>query len=355
MSKNPILVAIDGGSGNIAIRFNKDGKTISQISPALVRAGNLQTGAVESGTSWVTLGASGQQETYSVIKSGDNTVNTCDPAYQTSAAHRVLVVNALAAAGLGGQDVIIADTLPADQFYAGDGKIDSARIQAKKDSLMMPVSNYTGAILPPRIVDVKVYPEAVPAYYSAYFLPDGNVNPIFDAIRTAIVVDVGRFTCDIAVINSDYQVVHRRTSEKGVHIMLQRLHVLIQENQAALGIKEAKEISLGAMDDIVRQGYIGSRIEAFASRRKDVRHLIAQAASELAEIIREEVRQAHRNLADVDVMLVVGGGANYIGGNLPHLEDYTANWESPVIIPEEPEYAIVRGVHISMLQEYEAA
>lgn len=353
MTTKPILVAVDGGSGNIAIRFNKDGQTVSRISPALVRAGNLQTGSVESGTSWTTEGFNGAKETYSVIKSGENTVNTCDPLYQISPAHRVLVINALVAAGLGGQDVIIADTLPADQFYAGDGKIDVGRVQAKKDSLMKVVTNYTGAMASPRIVDVQVYPEAVPAYYSAYYLPDGTVNPIFEEINNAIVMDIGRFTCDIAVINSDYQVIHRRTSEKGVHIMLNRLHVLIQEHQQELGIKEAKEIPLGSMDDVVRQGYIGSRIEAFANRRKDVTKLIAQAAGEFADIVREELRQAHRNLADIDVLLVVGGGANYIGGKLPFLKDLTTDWECPVIIPEEPEYAIVRGVHICMLQEEE--
>ncbi|HFU2857289.1 TPA: plasmid segregation protein ParM domain-containing protein [Enterobacter cloacae] len=351
MTTKPILVAVDGGSGNIAIRFDMDGKTVSRISPALVRAGNLQHGAVESGTTWETIGEHGQPQTYSVVTSGNNLVNTCDPGYQASAAHRVLVINALAAAGLGGKDVIIADTLPADQYYGDNGQINQANIKAKKQSLMTEVKNYSGTVESPRVLDVKVYPEAVPAYYSAAILPDMTPNPEFEQITSAIVVDVGRFTCDIAEINRDYQVVSRATTEHGIQIMLQRLHTLIQENEQSLGLKETKEISVEAMDAIIRQGYIGSRLESQAKKRKDVTHLIQQAAREMAEIIRADIRGVHRNLADIDLMLVVGGGANWIGGKLPHINDYTADWDCPVIIPDNPELAIVRGVHLSMLAE----
>ncbi|MEG5932466.1 ParM/StbA family protein [Enterobacter hormaechei] len=351
MATKPILVAVDGGSGNIAIRFNMDGKTISRISPALVRAGNLQQSAVESGTTWETIGSTGQPETYSVVTSGSNLVNTCDPSYQSSAAHRVLVMNALAAAGLGGKEIILADTLPADQFYGDNGQINQRNIQAKKDSLMTEVSNYSGAVEPPKVIDVRVFPEAVPAYYSAAILPDMTSNPEFEEINSALVVDIGRFTCDIAEINRDFQVVSRRTTEHGIQIMLQRLHTLLQENEAALGLKEMKEMAVESMDAIIRQGYVGSRLASQAAKRKDVTHLIQQAAREMAEIIRADIRSVHRNLADIDIMLVVGGGANWIGGKLPHIDDHTVNWDCPVFIPDEPEFAIVRGVHLSMLAE----
>lgn len=348
----PILVAVDGGSGNVAVRYdNEENKTISWIQPALVRSGNLQSGNVESGTTWETTNESGQPATYSVVKSGDNLVDTCDPGYQSSPAHRVLVVNALAAAGLGGVEVIVGETLPADQFYGDNGQINHANIAAKKASLLTAAKNYSGTVKAPKIVDVRIFPEAVPAYYSAAINADMTKNPLFDEVQTAIVMDIGRFTCDIAEINSDYQVVKRQTTEHGTQIMLKRLHTLIQENQEKLGIKEAKQIRLESMDDVIRQGYVGSRLEIAKHKRIDVTHLIAQAASEFAEILRADLRAVHRNLADVDLLLVVGGGANYIGGKLPHLPNYTENWESVVLIPDSPEMAIVRGVHLSMLAE----
>lgn len=351
MTTKPILVAVDGGSGNIAIRFNMDGKTISHISPALVRAGNLQQSSVESGTTWETVGTSGQPETYSVVTSGSNLVNTCDPSYQASAAHRVLVMNALAAAGLGGKEIILADTLPAGQFYGDNGQINQRNIQAKKDSLMKPVRNYSGLVEAPRVVDVKVYPEAVPAFYSAAILPDLTPNPEFEEINSALVVDIGRFTCDIAEINRDYQVVNRRTTEHGIQVMLQRLHTLLQENEDALGLVEMKEVSVEHMDAVIRQGYVGSRLPSQIAKRKDVTHLIQQVTREMAEIIQADIRSVHRNLADIDIMLVVGGGANWIGGKVAHIDDHTVNWRCPVFIPDEPEFAIVRGVHLSMLAE----
>lgn len=80
-----------------------------------------------------------EDEIYSVTNDATSIelVNTCDPEYQLSPANRVLVLNALSRAGLGGRDVVLADTLPADQYY-GDNGINKVRIEAKKTVCCVP-------------------------------------------------------------------------------------------------------------------------------------------------------------------------------------------------------------------------
>lgn len=352
--KAPILVAVDAGSGNIAVRFELDGKIHNKVTPARARQGNAQSMNLEAGTSWETEGEHGDTTVFSVVSRGNELINTCDPSYQISPAHRVMVINTLAQMGLGGHDVVLADTLPINQFYSDLGVINHDRIEAKRQSLMKPVKNYSGKLKAPRIIDVHVYPEAIPAYVSATVLPDMSANPEFDGAESVIVVDLGRFTCDIAELDSEHQIVNRGTSEHGIHMMLSRVHALIQENAAKLGIAEPEEINLESIDSIIRQGYIGSRLEAAKHKRIDIREIVKQAAIEHAALVRRDIREVHRNLADVDIIIMVGGGANWIGGKLDYLPDLTEEWGCPVYIPDHPELAIVRGVHLALLDDAES-
>ncbi|EKN4689602.1 ParM/StbA family protein [Yersinia ruckeri] len=349
--KTPILVAVDAGSGNIAARFERDGQIYSKVTPARARQGNAQSMNLEAGTSWETEDDHGEISVFSVVSRGSDLINTCDPSYQISPAHRVMVINTLAQMGLGGCDVVLADTLPINQFYSDLGVINHDRIAAKRKSLMKPVKNFSGQLKAPRIVDVIVYPEAIPAYVSATILPDMTPNPAFEGAESVIVVDLGRFTCDIAELDSDHQIVNRGTSEHGIHMMLSRVHALIQENASKLGLAEPEEINLESIDSIIRQGYIGSRLESAKHKRIDIRELVKHAAVEHAALVRRDIREVHRNLSDVDIIVMVGGGANWIGGNLDYLPDLTEDWGCPVYIPDLPEFAIVRGVHLALLDD----
>ncbi|PLR29427.1 hypothetical protein CYR55_22780 [Chimaeribacter californicus] len=347
--QNPVFVAVDGGSGNVALRYmdhNHQLKTF--ISPSLVRRGLQQQGTQESTSTWCTS----QGEYFSVTKdaTGIELVNTCDPSYQISDAHRVLVIDALVKAGLSGRDVVIADTLPADQFY-GDNGINTARIAAKRKSLMQPVKNYARGIVPPVVRQVVVYPEAVTAYVSATVLADGTDNPVFKGIQRCIIVDLGRFTCDIALVNGELDILKRKTTEHGIHTMIMRLHHLLQEHQEALNLPEAKELSLASLDGIIERGYVGSQAESRKALRRDITHLVQQAARELADQIRMDIRELHRNMLDIDMLLFVGGGANWLGGKLSYLPDFSKEWHDFTYIPDEPEFAVVRGVHLLMQDE----
>ncbi|MGL5103100.1 MAG: plasmid segregation protein ParM domain-containing protein [Plesiomonas sp.] len=351
---NPIFVAVDAGSGNIAVRYELDGKIHSKVTPARAIQGNAQSMNLEAGTSWETTGDSGEKAVFSVVSRGNDLINTCDPSYQISPAHRVMVINTLAQMGLGGRDIILADTLPINQFYSDLGVINTARIEAKRQSLMTAVKNYSGQLESPRIIDVHVFPEAIPAYVSATVMPDMSQNKELEGAESVIVVDLGRFTCDIAELDGNHQIVNRGTSEHGIHIMLHRVHALIQENATKLGITEPEQIAVESIDGIIRQGYIGSRLESAAHKRIDIRPLVTQAAQELSLLVRKDIRGVHRNLSDIDILIVVGGGANWIGGKLDYLPNFTQDWECPVYIPDTPEFAIVRGVHLALMDQAES-
>lgn len=339
-----VLVAVDAGSGNVTLTFEEDGKMVTSVTPSLVHKGNTQTMAQESSSTWVTTDPAGKEHVFSVVSKGYDLYDTCDPDYQISLAHRVLVTDALYRAGLGGRDVIIADTLPVNQFYSGIGVINDARIQQKIDSLMTPVHNYRDAIQPARIVHVEVYPEAVPAVVSA----QADYPDLEDA-ESILVVDLGRFTCDIAIVDKDLMPIRKESREHGVQVMIERVAALLpvfeKENGLSFG---ASDLSIDSIDAIIRQGYIGSRLEMAKAKRIDVTSVINQAAAELAETIWDDVRAMHRNTRDVDAVLVVGGGANYIAGKLPNLKDNTAEWHDVVIVPENPEMAIARGVYMAL-------
>lgn len=340
MTKNSkVFVAVDAGSGNVALTFERDGQMVTQVTPALVRQGNQQTIASETTSSWVT-----DDRNYAVVKQGTDLVDTCDPDYQISAAHRVLVIDALARAGLTNCDVVLAETLPVNQFYADKGVIDHDRIEAKVKSLLTPVRNYNESVAAPRIVHVEVFPEAIPAVVSAQ-----ADDPSLAEAQSLLVVDLGRFTCDLAVVDSELQVVSRRTTENGVHVMINRVHELLQDFEATSNNRiDAKNLSIESIDPIIRQGFIGSRLEAARHKRIDVTHIINQAAGELSEIIRSDIRKLHRNVRDIDAILLVGGGANYIAGKLHGLDDHTAEWHDVVITPDYPEMSIVRGVYMAL-------
>lgn len=345
--KHPILVAVDGGSGNIAVRYSlPDGEVKSFLMRSVIRRGNLQQGNKESLSTWRT----GDDQVFSVTSTGSrmDLVDTCDPQYQISDANRVLIIDALVKAGLEDVDIILADTLPANQYYGAGKTVDQKRINAKKESLMQPVSSYSGKVKPPRIVEVKIWPEAVPAFVSASFNDDGTPNEALEGVQYSIVVDIGRFTCDIAMLDPNDEVIDRLTTENGIHVMLNRFQELLEQEEEKLGINEAREISPAALDTIINNGFIGSAIKAMEKKRINIQHLALKAASELSERIKEDIRSMHRNLSDIDCLLVVGGGANWLGGKLDYMPNFAESWfpNGFVYIPENPELAVVRGVHL---------
>lgn len=62
-------------------------------------------------------------------------------------------------------------------------------------------------------------------------MPDGSENPAFEGVQRCMIVDLGRFTCDIAIVTNELEILNRVTTEHGIHVMIKRLHHLLQEHR----------------------------------------------------------------------------------------------------------------------------
>lgn len=345
-----ILVALDDGSGNIAYSFvDHDGQVREGHQPSIIEKGvAFDLGGI-SASAWEV--ESGNR--YTVRKSSSNPENTCYREYQISEANRVLVHDTLADAGLGGVNCIIGCTIPTTQYYnKGDAHnpINTALLQKKKDSISEKVTNVTGIRQQAIVNKVVVFPEAIPAYVYVALNADGSMNEEYEHDTKTLVVDLGQFSNDLALIGTKFQVLEYSTSENGVHKMINHFHTLLNRNAERLNLKASQALSASDLRTIIDLGYIGSSSNADSAikARVDVTDLINEAAGHLADIVFSDIMKLlDSNLSTLSRIVFVGGGANW-------LRSHAEKWFHTVDIPEQPEMAIVRGV-ILLLTNQEAS
>ncbi len=337
------FIAVDDGSGNIASMYINDaGKSVESMTPSgIVNRLLADGGRGISDRAWVT-----ESGHFTVNHSSIIQVNTCTKEYQLSEANRVLVHDCIARSTA--NPVYLAVTLPTSQFYTGDDEnpIDSERIEMKRKNLMRTVTNYSGAYQSPNVLGVLVFPESIPAYvYCVYSAKNQNDYP---DNHLTLVVDLGRYTCDIALIGTDYQVISFSTTESGVYKLTEKLRQLITRNSSKLNINDASSFSDNFLNQIIDVGYIGSVLETEGaiSARKDVSHLIAESKEYLSKMILSDMKAVSPDFSTLTRVVFVGGGANW-------LADLAESWHHTVTIPEQPEMAIVRGTHLMLIDKKE--
>lgn len=355
-NKKPVFVGMDCGSGNVATVMEKNGTIQVRLTPSFVAHLAGAPKETESRTTWLTKGADGADETYVVQSKDVNSIDTRTPDYQLSAACRVLVVNALSDLGLSGKKVIIADTLPANQYYDDNNSVNRVKIEQKRKSLLAQVKNANADISAPEIVEVEIMPEAVTAYNAALYTADGELEPLLQGVRDVAIVDIGRYTTDIAHIDCEsFSLYSRDTTDRGVHTMLGMVRQLMIDDAEKIGIpaEKTRAMTLDNIDTIVRNGYYGSPVEALKHKRINLDKIIEQAASTYAQEVRYKLGVVVPQLANVDALIIVGGGAYYIGGLLRKLPSFVTDWHDNVVIPHQPETAIARGAYLALLARHD--
>lgn len=345
---NP-LVAIDDGSGNIAYSYiDQNGQVSEGYKPSIIEKG------IHFGVSGVSSSAwkCENGETYTVRKASSNPENTCYREYQISSHNRVLVNDTLASAGLGGVNMIIGCTIPTEQYYnKGDAisPINTALIESKKASLLSPVVSHSGVYSAPIFDDILVFPEAIPAYVSVAIGDDGCIKEEYANDTKTLVVDLGQFSDDIALVGEGFEVIDYSTGDNGVHKMIKHFHTLINRNADGLGLSATQALSQTDLRDIISLGYIGSTSnqESAVAARIDVSALVDEAAQYLADLVYGDImRLTDSNLSTITRIVFVGGGANWLG-------EHAKKWFHTVDVPAEPEMAIVRGVRILLQNQRE--
>jgi plasmid segregation protein ParM len=348
------VVAVDDGSGNIAVAYeDEQGNYHEHSQPSLIERG---VGAAFGQSGVHAWDADGER--YTTKAYATNPISTLDPDYQVSPASRVLVNDAFTRAGLGGKLCSIGCTLPVNQYYmpreTGDDPHNWERIKAKEDSLRKAVTSLNGTTTPPTILHVAVYPEAIPAYiYCAYAERAGEdreaIGEYPERHRT-LVVDLGEFTADLAVLATGNEVVSYATHEHGVHKMVSHFRTALIRDSSRLGLFDVAAMPAGDLKLAIERGYIGSDLTtpAAIAARIDVSPQIKEAADELNRLLLEDIRTLTRGqLKSMTRVVFVGGGANL-------LREHAKGWHEAVDIPNEPEAAIVRGVYLLLEQQRES-
>lgn len=345
------VVALDDGSGNIAVAYeNEAGEYKEHTQPSLIERGVGAAFGQKGVNAW---GA--DNERYTVKAYTTKPISTLEPDYQVSAASRVLVNDAFSRAGLGGQYCSIGATLPVDQYYlpagTGDDPRNWDRIKAKEDNLKKAVQSLNGSSIPPTILHVSVFPEAIPAYiYCAYAeRPDEDREAIgeYPERHKTLVVDLGEFTNDLAILATGNEVVAYATHEHGVHRMVEHFRTLLIRDAFNLGLFDVAAMPTADLKVAIERGYIGSDLEtkAAVAARIDITSQVLEAADELNRLVLEDIRALTRGqLSTLTRVVFVGGGAN-------HLREHAKRWHHAVDIPLNPESAIVRGVYLLLTQE----
>lgn len=333
------LVALDDGSGNIACAFtDANGGVYEEHQPSRIELG-AAAGLGYHNTSnsiWDTE----EGNRFTVRQYPTKPLTTLDPAYQLSEANRVLAIDTMAKAKLGGVACVVGCTLPVQQFYnRGDdaNPVNAHRIQAKKDNLMKRCTNAYGAYDSPVILAVKVYPEAFPAYYYCASKTRKDGGKEYPEKHKTLVVDLGEFTADLAIIATGDEFIDFSTHEHGVHVMVTHLRTLLARH-----IDDVQAMPDAAIKEVIQRGYVGSDSESPAAiaARIDVTHLIKASADHLNKLLLADIRELARGqMHDLTRIVFVGGGANW-------LREQSMGWHHTVDIPEEPHLAIVRGVQL---------
>lgn len=356
--KDVVFVGMDCGSGNVATVMETKGFAQARVTPSFVRYVPGVMKETDGDSTWVTHGDDGQESTFVVQSRAVDAVDTRTKEYQLSPACRVLVINELVRLGLAGKKVIIADTLPADQYYDDNNSVNRTQINLKRESLLKEVRNVNPSIKSPVIVDVQIMPEAVTAYNAALYLEDGEINPQLDGVEDCVIIDIGRYTVDFAHLDCNTHTIYKRhTSDQGVHVLLSRIKVLMleaaQDGSLAIPADVIRNLSIDDVDALARNGFYGSPVAALKHKRISIDHLVSAAAASYANDIRYMASVVVPQHASAHALIMAGGGMYLIGGKLRNLPNYVADWHDNLVIPHQPETAIARGAYEALRASYE--
>ena len=226
--------------------------------------------------------------------------------YKTSALNRAVVFHALYRAGLDepaarGRGLCLVTGLPYSRYFTAVGTRDNAQIEAKTLHYQQPVVRLNESPIA-RIVWHTVSPEAVAA------LAAHNVETRNPGGRWSAVIDIGGQTTDILLVtrNTDGVTIDHAHSATAPTAMLS-VHDYMRQKIPGL--------SRRACEDALRQFTHTQRALVRLERQdQDISELVADSLAAVGAVIG---RQADRLLAaasaDIDLILVAGGGADALG------------------------------------------
>lgn len=224
--------------------------------------------------------------------------------YPLSAMNRAIVNHAIRTAALKAPALLerplhLTTGLPLRAFYS-NGKPNKDYIEKKKAALMQPIVSLDGSPMP-RIARHEVFAEGLAAWID--WAVDDQMKLREDALEMRVgIIDVGGRTTDVAVVLPGRQIDHVRSgsSEIGAHNVMETMKSeLLKKFEVQVTQQQAEK----AMSGQVKMW----------GKMTDVSDLAQRAVRETSEMILRDINRRLGGGADLDVVLLVGGGAHLFG------------------------------------------
>lgn len=248
--------------------------------------------------------------------------------YPFSGLNRAIVQHALQQAGLGGRSVHAVSGLPVGSFYRKDGSRCEDTLVRKRDSLKQAVSPLDGR-LPAAIAFHEIIPEALAAWYDHVITEsrDGvQLEP--ERLQAPVaVVDIGGRTTDYVVV-ADQAVLHGGSGSLRCGL----LDVKRDVRDAIQGRFDLETVSERLVEEALQRGTV-----RLFGQTHDVSPLVKVAERQLVERLHAETQRQLGRGAELERILIVGGGAVALA---PHIRDWFPNQA----VAEHPAFANARGM-----------
>lgn len=259
-------------------------------------------------------------------------VDTRFSGYDTSAESAILTHASLVAAGLGGKHVRLITGLPVKRYFKG-GSANNVLIDAKTNNLRTRQIRCADPEVALAVIEQHTaVSEGVAAYYNAYINLDGSINESVAeraAAGAVAVIDVGGETTDVAtIIESGNTMDSRRsgTADIGTLSLIERLAGRLSERF------DLSDIAPRAVNEAAMSGRFRLR-----GAEEDVTEVVASEKSRLVAEIKSEITRRIGKAADMELILLCGGGVLLLRDELlkafPHAE-----------VAEDPQFANAIGM-----------
>ncbi|MGP4943179.1 plasmid segregation protein ParM domain-containing protein [Pseudoalteromonas nigrifaciens] len=249
--------------------------------------------------------------------------------YCYSEVNNVLVTNSVYQAGLAGKSIRLATGLPLKQYFNNDGELNTKTIKRVQDSIQ-PLANAVGNSESVQIDKHIIYAESLSAFVD--WMVDDTGEIINQVNNGVLVVDVGGGTTDISFINpmNEIYMPGSDTVKTGVLDVFKKLKQLLSSEYDI----DEEHIRDDMLDKAIRTNRFNARGD-----EKDCSTLVNKAKRHVAKRLNNFIDELVSST--LDNIIFVGGGAQALREQLLNLDDHA---EGFVVIPNEPQYANVRGM-----------
>lgn len=329
--RRPVLVACDDGYAETKVVL-EDGTHLR--FPSMVRADGVHGMPSDEVHSYETEGPGNQPFVYTATGDFDiEATNTRFDSYPTSPENRVMIHHALRRAGLGGQRLKIATSLPVQDYFAPLGP-NLDLIERKSTNVMKAVKSTSGAPCA-EVIGSQVFAEGVAAWVDFALDDEGDFRCVLR--RAAAVIDIGGRTTDTVKIlkNLTVEKANSGTCSVGVLDLYDEITAAIVMNREVQSVWrniKAQQVTRSVASEVIATGRLKDR-----SLDIDMSADVKAAKSRVAEKIMRDVERRIETGFDLERLLFVGGGAAVLK------DEIRAKYAMAEFV-EAPEFANARGM-----------